>query len=100
MCNGKVKEKQKLKMTVGFLLGPRPCGRAVLRGVWLARYRSQEEREGSSGAWGTAGCVMLPPTIPVGQSATRHSRNMGTCGLAETFHFTCEGREQSTEPLV
>lgn len=47
MFNMKIKERQKLKMTVGFLLGPRPRGGAVFRGVWLARNRPQEGREGS-----------------------------------------------------
>lgn len=63
MFNMKIMERQTLKMTVGFPLGPRPCGGAVLRGVWLARNSSQEEREGSSGARGTAGCDTPTPTL-------------------------------------
>lgn len=61
--NMKITERQKLKMTVGFPLGPRPCGGAVLRGVWLARNSSQEEREVVVEPQEQRG-VIPPPTTP------------------------------------
>lgn len=50
MFNVKVQERQKLGARA--LLGPRPCGGADLRGVWLARTGLRRRMVDSSAASG------------------------------------------------